>query len=113
MTKKRFDDPLYNGTAYSLEDVEEIEAERGKPYLRLRKTVAELNRVKAALNARDDARRDGYAQAALTGIIARDGTYKAADMVDDCLELADTFMTLFAAEETFIEPEEIDDPEEA
>lgn len=112
MPKRSFDDPLYNGTPYSLEDVDAIEEARGERQPRLRKTVQLLEQLKRVLADRNYERRDGYAQAALTGIIMRDGRYKIAALIQDTMDVADGFMTLFKEEDQFIEPEEIEDPEE-
>lgn len=113
MPKRSFDDPLYNGTPYSMDDVDAIEEARGKPYPRLRKTVELLERLRREISERDHKRRDGYAQAALTGIIAREGTYAPSDMREDALEIADAFMEHFS-EEPIDDPEEdeIEDPED-
>jgi len=51
-----FDNPLLEGVPYTLEDVEEIEKERGKPYPRLRATIVELNSMKTALSKISDIR---------------------------------------------------------
>ena len=109
MPKRSFDDPLYNGTPYSLDDVDEIEAARGKPYPRLRKTVELVERLRNEIANRDYKRGDMFIAAALTGLIAREGAGDHEELADCAINIGNVMHARISDNEDL---EDIDDPEE-